>query len=628
MAESNQQHWGSMDGETEDRAGAVFDAADAVAEATEGRAQVVLDSTVLYGGDTAGANGEIYLTEKLPGKRWVSHNIIAVVVDTLIAEVTLDMPRPMALSLDGSLWGFNHAEVTTGWWDYQFERLEVDALLPQFIRDSLVAGLGALRPYVMDGKLYVDRLNPIDILIDDVGMRGSMPRNLYLRSFVDRGYLKECYPEHAEKIEEAESETASSFDLVLGTDTTTTRDDVLVYEAWTLGKRGKHIICCSNTVLFVEDYTDEFFPLVFLRSISPLGGFWGRSPVQRMAPLQTEHNKLMRRVQLGQHLMCTPRVYLQTGSQPSAKSRNGIGDVIYYTGNPPIFDTPSAMPAEVYQHIDRLTQMCFQVAMISEFAAGGTVPAGVTSGKAMRVMREYSSRNFINFERAVERAVCELGRQMLRLAKDLKGDTFFRDLFGDYSITSYADLTRYEPHIKVKPVSALSNTPGAQLEDINDLAERGLLDPKDIIRISTVPDLEFLRRRLLVSERLVDKLYMEMIRDGKPRTPEPYMDLQYAIRRGKEVALEAELREAPQERVQLVRDFFVACQQQIEDAESEMQAKMQEQAQMQAMAAAPPMPPPGAEGLPPELMTGAGPTGAEAPLPPPGTEPAPQPTLA
>mgnify|MGYP001565452019 CR=1 FL=1 len=590
---------------------AMIAAAEQTDEITRERQDMILDSYTLYGGDTTGVFGSrTSLTEKLPDIRWLGHNAISTVIDTLVGELMQTPAAPMASTTGGDFLDHHRAECLTEWWKFEIDHARVHRLLPQVVRDACVAGLGCYRPYSKADDIFVERIHPLMILMDDVSSLDTTPPQMFIRRFVDRRQLIDRYPKHEEAILKA-TRPSHVYAMV---DEQGTTDEVTVYEGWRIGKKGVYAVVVDGAVLERHTYDRPSFPLVFLHAILPLSGFWGLNMVQRMAPAQAELNKLLRRVQQAMHIMAVPRIYVQDGSINTSKFDNGIGDIVTYTGSPPQVHTPPSMGGDVYGQIERLVKFIYQVGMINAMNAGGDVPQNLRSGRAVRLVLDFTSRLFRDFQRRLEWGVCDLAWEMLRVKKQLGGNAVHKDRWGRYKTEEFSeiDIDEAEMTITVQPVNALADDPPSQLEDIAELVANGVLTQKDAIRASTIPDFAALRRRILAPEDLIDKRLSTIARTGKYLGPEPYMNLEYAVIRGAEVTQEAELAEAGRTTVKLLRKFTTDS---FELLQRGQEAAARQQAEVQMMAG-PPMgaPPPGQEqqGQPPAAQLPPG-----APMAPP-----------
>ena len=138
------------------------------------------------------------------------------------------------------------------------------------------------------------------------------------------------------------------------------------WEAWHLpsskkSKDGKHVISINNCVLFEEQWKLDKFPFVVFRYKKRTTGFWGKGVTESIAGIQLELNRLVRSVSEQLRRKGRGRVFIQHGSKVNPASlTNGIGDVLYYTGSPPIIDNGNAVAPEEFNQIAALKQAALQ----------------------------------------------------------------------------------------------------------------------------------------------------------------------------------------------------------------------------------------------------------------------------
>jgi len=585
--------WWNLDAES-DLAQAVVDAAHDVDEATLERQQRIIESYCLYG-DVGSWPGFYGFARSLPYARRLSHNVIANAVDALVSEVTQTRPRPMAVTVGGTYEDQTRAKKLTQYWDAKFMECDVREIAPQVVRDSVVSGLGVMRAYEAHDRVHVERIFPNHILVDDRQCVDVSPRVIYLRRFLDRWYLRELYPDSAEQIENAaapDPRYAYNYD--------STQDLVEVIEAWHLPSApaewgddtdGRHVIAIREAVLHDELYYRETFPLAFIRAVPPQRGFWGESLVQRASPAQFELNKLLRRVQESQHLFAAPRIFVSRQSKIVKQHiQNRLGTIVEHDGPPPTFMTPPSMASDVYRHIDRLSEWIFREMGVSELSATSAKPAGLDSGKALRVYNDVQSRRFINLERGYERLHVELAREIAYCERVISEDdpgheVVYEGSGGVNEIIPWReiDLDQDMMRIQVFPASALPTTPAGKIQALQELVGAGLIDQETFFRLADVPDFDEVRDTVTAPLELLKKRFGAILEDGTYRGPEPYMDL---VRGQKLAALmlqKAEVEGAKEERLELLRQWIADASSLMQRAEEQM---------------APPPPPPGADALP------------------------------
>jgi len=624
MIEYGQDRWWWLSDE-DDSADKLFTEVDRISEDTVNRAQAVIEASALYG-DLAYLPGYTGVDRVLPVSRRISHNVIATATDALVAEVTQTKPRPMAVTIGGDYTDHVRARKLTEYWDAKFEETNVYELGRQAVRDAIISGLGILRAYrarpgSKSDRVLVERIWPGSFVIDDRGAIDVIPRACYIRRQIDRSYLENLYPEKLQDIQQARHPEEKYWF------TNAMRDDLVeVIEGWHLpsgpdGKDGKHMLAVSTTPLFEEEYDDDEFPLSFVRPVPPQRGFWGESIVKRAATAQFELNKLLRRIQESMHLHAVPRVFVNRGAGiVKPHFTNDIGILIEYDGQPPVYMTPNSMGADVYAHIDRLENWIYKEMGISQLSASSLKPAGLDSGRALRVYNDTQSRRFINLERSYEQMHCTLAKHITALDRAISEENPEHEVVyesrGQKMVIPFReiDLKKGIMRTQVAPTSALPTSPAAKLQDLQEMVAAGTIDQETFLTLADVPDFESIRATVVAPLELLEKRFDEMLETGKYTVPEPYMDLARGMKLCALYIQKAEVKGASDDRVELLRQW-------LGDAKSLIEGVMQQAQIAQQERAAEMTQPPGVPGAAPPVAGSPAAVlpGSEEPMP--GTEP-------
>ena len=624
MIEYGQDRWWWLSDE-DDSADKLFTEVDRISEDTVNRAQAVIEASALYG-DLAYLPGYTGVDRVLPVSRRISHNVIATATDALVAEVTQTKPRPMAVTIGGDYTDHVRARKLTEYWDAKFEETNVYELGRQAVRDAIISGLGILRAYrarpgSKSDRVLVERIWPGSFVIDDRGAIDVIPRACYIRRQIDRSYLENLYPEKLQDIQQARHPEEKYWF------TNAMRDDLVeVIEGWHLpsgpdGKDGKHMLAVSTTPLFEEEYDDDEFPLSFVRPVPPQRGFWGESIVKRAATAQFELNKLLRRIQESMHLHAVPRVFVNRGAGiVKPHFTNDIGILIEYDGQPPVYMTPNSMGADVYAHIDRLENWIYKEMGISQLSASSLKPAGLDSGRALRVYNDTQSRRFINLERSYEQMHCTLAKHITALDRAISEENPEHEVVyesrGQKMVIPFReiDLKKGIMRTQVAPTSALPTSPAAKLQDLQEMVAAGTIDQETFLTLADVPDFESIRATVVAPLELLEKRFDEMLETGKYTVPEPYMDLARGMKLCALSIQKAEVKGASDDRVELLRQW-------LGDAKSLIEGVMQQAQIAQQERAAEMTQPPGVPGAAPPVAGSPAAVlpGSEEPMP--GTEP-------
>lgn len=539
----------------------------------------------------------------------VSYNVIQSCVDTLQSKITKNKPKP-AFVTSGASWKVQRrAKQLDKFIDGIFYENDVYALGALITKDAFVFGDGVVHVFEHEGRCAFERVIPSEIYVDQMESFYGHPRQMHRTKNVDRGVLLALYPEHREQILEANAatiDTTGTFQAIA--------DQITICESWHLpsgkdAKDGLHIISIDKTVLWREEYTKEFFPFAFFKWSPRLYGFWAQGLAEQIQNLQLEINKLLWVIQRSMHMAGTFKVFLEHGSKIVKEHvSNDIGVLINYTGTPPQYVSPPIVPPEIYAHLETLKRQAFEQAGISQLSATSQKPAGLNSGKALREYNDIETERFMSVGHAYERFYIEIAKLAIDCVKDIfarektypviaPGKKFLETL--DWKSIALEDD---EYTLKIYPVSKLPTDPAGQLQTIQEYVQAGYISPRAGRRLLDFPDLEKAEDLSNSPEEWLHKVIEEMVDDAKVYHPEPDDDLSLA----KELALQylayAKTNSAPEENLQLLRDFISEVDQLQQMAiEGAQMAEAQAQQAMLPPPAAP-MPAPVSE-LVPNVLT-------------------------
>lgn len=614
------------------------DAVRFVDERTIERQQNIIECGSLYG-DVSNWPGGHALFQPLPLAQRLSFNVVAVVVDTLTSEITQTMPAPMAMPNGGDYSVTRRAEKINSYWECAFDELSMRELSPLVARDSLLYGSGLVRVGADlygngDGRPFIERTFPMFLLVDDVSVAGAQARNWYSVRAVDKEHLVDRYArgsgkeqkEQARRIMEAgRPDTLAHLGYWVDGHRPDRYDEdspvAGVTEAWRCSTRdgvanGRHVIVCGDAVLLDEPYEYADPPFADMRAISPQLGWWGDMLVTRIAPIQRELNKHLRRIQESMHLHGRVIMVVDKRSgEVVPKLTNNVGTVLQVTGGASAIQqlTPASMPPDVYRMVDHYKAAAFEMAGVSQMSAQSLKPAGLNSGRALSVYNDTQSRRFVNVERSYERLHVRVAKLLVRAEKELARKGVKRRV----SVKAYGarqqiewskvDVDESAVNIRVMPASAFPATPAGRLAAMQEMVEAGLMTQEQFVRLADVPDLEQIKNELTAGRQIAE-WQIEQLLEGEPygesNRPLPEQDLQVAIKLAQVQLVMATVRKVPAKHLEALRSY-------LQDAIATLET------------GAPPAPPPMAPGPGEPMPPGMPPDGA--PLPPMPGEPGPMP---
>lgn len=586
--------------EAEEMARAVVDAgADLKTQGTN-RAQAMLRHARLYENcDIETLDGRAFsdavVRAIIMGSGLMSLNVGASCVDTLAAKVTKNRPRPTFLT-SGASWDKQIKARNLDKWckGYFYETKVYQKARPVFI-DGCTFGTGALQVFPTEGnKLDCERVMPQELFIDDLDGQYGCPRQLLRIKYVPRDVLVRLFPKFEQEIIDAGKQERAQ-------DPTATpevaENTVEVWEAWHLPSSekaddGRHAIVIDGCVLFEEKWKITKFPFVFYRFKRRTTGFWGKGVIETVQPIQVELNRTVRSISNQMRRKGKGRTFVQIGSKivPAHLTNADGGDILFYTGAPPVVDNNNAIAPEEFQYVIQLRQQAFQECGISELSAAAKKPSGLDAAVALREYSDIESERFAPQHQDWEQIFLDYADLSIDLITKQYGWTGYKVLVpGRRDLLevdwSDVDLERDSYVMQMFPTSSLPQTPSARYQKVKEMMQDGFVDKPVAQRLLEFPDIEAesnLGNAIIDDADATISAVLDAA-DPKLMPLEPYQNLDLIIQRGTAAYLYARHRGCPEDRLRLLRNL-------IDNATSQKAAMMAPPPAPAMPGAAPPMP--------------------------------------
>lgn len=500
---------------------------------------------------------------KFPNDR-VTLNVIQSCCDTLKAKIAQSRPRPVFLTSGGDYKKRKLSKELNKFSDGELYRLKANELMQQVCLDSFILGTGVLKVCEKDNKAFLERTLSVEMYVDEIeGIYGN-PRQLHQLKLIDRAQLAGMYPDKKKVIEIAQQ---GNFDQS-GDSERSIADQIMVVESWHLpssetAKDGRHVISINSGILVDEDYNKKNYPFIFLHYAPRTLGFWAQGLAEQLMGIQNEINKLCWVIQQSINLVGVPRVFVEDGSKVvSAHINNQIGAIVKYQGTKPIYEVAPCVPAEIYQERDRLFQFAYKQSGISEMQASSQKPAGLDSGEAIKAYDNISSDRFAITAQNYEKAFLELSQQIIDKAQEIKKREGKYDTVapGKNSVEEVSfpefDASKDAFIIQCFPESSLPKDPAGRLDEVQKLAQAGVISPKVMNQLLHFPDLDFIEDVSNAPLDFIEESLDKIIEEGIYTQPEPYDDLSQAMQFAMWYYARAKRDETSEERLALLRQYI------------------------------------------------------------------------
>ena len=458
-----------------------------------------------------------------------SLGITSALVDTAANHITQTKPIGMALTEGGNAMQQIKAKRINRFIEGSFYKLGVHNQMRRAGLDQCWDGTGVV--YIdRDGpNPIVERVFPREMIIDESMSEFTEPFEMTRRKYLPKYKLKKLFKKFSKEIDEAKpaklygvGQTKADVELVP------------VYTTWRLpadeDTPGKKAIIIEGATLQLEDYTRNYFPFVFMRWRSAPAGFWGVGIPALVGRIQQEVDRTYRHYSKSVGL-AVPKMLLSRDADINTEHlNNDIGSGIWYTGVAPQWLQGQMLPPEIIQYLQFNIGQMYQLAGISEMAAGMKKPAGLNSGEAQRVYNDTQANRFASPSQQYEEAAVEISKRLIDVAKDIT------DEYGEYEVKAHTTKGFYrvkfseiypeedECMIKLWPTNFLSKSPPDQIAQVDDLIRMGLLNNKQAKKLIQFPDLEGVLQDENAAEELVGKVIEEIVENDNYIAPDPTMD--------------------------------------------------------------------------------------------------------
>ena len=557
-------------------------------------------------------------------------------IDTVHAKVCKPKIRPMPLTEGGTPIARRRARdlgraIEGVFADCALEEVKEDVVMDALVTDH---GAGAAIVYADEGQVRIEHVPVEDLFFDEAEVRYRKPRCLYRRIFIDRYVAAEKFGREDDWLDGDAGErrrkilSAPKAEEPIGR-SSPDHDQIELWEAWHLRSRrpagddedegsddGRHAIVLHGCTLMDRRWDGDRFPIVLYAPRRRRRSIWGISLMRTLLATQREYETITEKIQRAHHRMGGSHFAIPKAANVDARELdNGIGTAFEYEGNvPPQVFNPDPCSAQTYQYADKLPLLMHRRGGLSELSVASQIPAGLSqaSGKALQVFDDFEAERLLPYYTPLERwivaimwAVVDVVRELIEHDRDLSATyrgrdalerVKWRDLLGDHKACDF--------DFQVFPVSNLARTPAARFAQLQELLNAGAITIEAFRRLYELPDLAAENELDTADTDLIDRSLDSMVCTGRYISPEPYDNLDLAIQRAGKFYSLCRLKELPDDRLELIRQY-------IQDA----MALSAERAKAQP-AAAPGAPPPGPEMQGPPAPNGGAPPGMPPGLPP------------
>lgn len=294
-------------------------------------------------------------------------------------------------------------------------------------------------------------------------------------------YLKAKYPDRADEIKS--NLDLNSLYTGYRLDGATLKNETVVYELFHRShefmEKGRYIKRIKNVILENTDlpYEHGQIPRIYMADIEVPEQIRGMSFFQQLFPIQHQINAVASLIYKSLVLFSHPKLVIQDGSCDMQQLLNESTVVSYSGGVPPDLLAQNAVSQELFTYLNKLEQTAEKLSGVFTMSRG-EAPSGVRAAKALRVLEEQEDkRAYITAIKYNNIGLVENARMSLSVA-----GTFYDDSDGrlaqivgkdnEYKILQFQTANLTKPfHFRIENTTALSQSPSARIEEINEMMQ-------------------------------------------------------------------------------------------------------------------------------------------------------------
>lgn len=530
-----------------------------------------------------------------------TYNASRQITDTLISKIGKNRPRARIIPSKAKFSVKDEAKKLEQFVLGLFQsngvfNISKDEVLP----NSLIYGTGIWKIFPYQGNCRVESVSPNNVYIDEREGRNKKPRQLFQTSYISKDLLLEEYPKFKDAIDRATNSHSNN-----RTTSGNNYDEVEVVEAWHLSsgpdaKDGLYCIFIKEQLLYEAEYKYDFFPHVFFRWANIPNYFWGQGVIEMLMPLQLKLNEISDSIDQALEF-CVPWVLSEKNNEVNLDHIGNENMLIlqYAAGTqPPVVVPQNPVPQQLFQERDATYRKCFELIGVSELSANARKPSGLNSGVALQEFNDIESERFMAQLQSWETAHMEIAKRLIECGKSISEDKNYKDLrvsvYGEkyFESINWKDVELKEDlyQVSIQPASIFPTTPAGKIQKVTDLLQAGLVEQAEARELLLdTPDLERFMELDNAHRDIIKKIVDKMSVDGVYVPPQPFDNLEYAHKYAINVYHAIRIEDAPEENLEVIRNYISACQAMMQQAEQEVMA--QQQAQMQAQQPAMPQQP-------------------------------------
>lgn len=396
----------------------------------------------------------------------VNENVIRSCIDTLTSKIACQKVRPFFNSVNGSWKDFELCTQAQQFFDVLFDEYNVNDIITLAFKDACIFERGM-------------------VYVSNTGIERMLPWTVYTNPAED------SYNRNTELLWECKKYPKA----LLPFDIKTTQDLVTYTRYWNTKEKVFYTWISEANYNQVETYEKEL-PFVQIYYNKPLFGSSCSSVVDVLFGIQDQIDNLIRTCAIAAKRNMPKTYWVPEGTDVKAGSLNNeVGQVIPYrpipgaSGVPVICDEQRIIDPQYRDLIDKYKQDAYELVGISQLSATSQKPQGLNSGIALSTMENIESDRFETQLNQVIRCYVDLAKKCINI---LDAKELILPQEKTRTMLNWEDLISAAKsfNIQFSAAESLSKDPSTKLQQLQSLAQAGIIPQSHIAKYLELPDIE------------------------------------------------------------------------------------------------------------------------------------------
>lgn len=431
----------------------------------------------------------------------VNENVIRSCVDTLTSKIACQKVRPFFNSVNGSWKDFELCTQAQQFFDILFDEYNVNDIITLAFKDACIFERGL-------------------IFISNGGIERMLPWTVYTNPAED------SYNKNTELLWECKKYPKA----LLPFDIKCSSDLVTYTRYWNTKEKIFYTYISEANYNAVVPYEKEL-PFVQIYYNKPLFGSSCSSVVDVLFGIQDQIDNLIKTCAIATKRNMPKTYWVPEGTDVKAGSLNNeVGQVIPYrpipggSGVPIICDEQRIIDPQYRELIEKYKQDAYELVGISQLSATSQKPQGLNSGIALSTMENIESDRFETQLNQVIRCYVDVAKKCINI---LDSNELILPQEKTRAMLNWEDLIEAAKsfNIQFSAAESLSKDPSTKLQQLQSLAQAGIIPQSHIAKYLELPDIESAYNITTNSLNAVMSLIKETIEgDTVPEIP-PYIPI-------------------------------------------------------------------------------------------------------